>query len=123
MGLMNNLVKQKKEKTFGGKHCVIARDAKGGRSNSRKFAQKHIIDIPEGDCFVVPSGLPRNDTFKSPLKLPQKPIIILRKVADVVYSVLHHSSAVYSHSEGIARIFFRVDAAIAENIRMHHACS
>src|SRR5439155_16205169 len=53
-------------------------------------------------------------------ELPQKAHVVLEEQAEVGDVVLEHRQPVQPGTEGKAGIVFRVDAAIAEHLRMHH---
>ena len=53
----------------------------------------------------------------------QKPYIIFEIKPKVINPVFQHGCPLYSHPEGIARIFFRIDAAGIKNIWINHTTS
>src|SRR3954462_10372815 len=83
----------------------------------RKAVAQTVTTIQNFD-FIVNV---KNKKKRKRSKLTQKPIIILCKEPDVINAILHHRSTVNAHSECVAGIFFRIDIAISQNIRMHHA--
>ena len=54
-------------------------------------------------------------------KLLQKPYVILREQPQVIHPVFQHGRSFDPHTKGEARVFIRINAAVAQYIGMHHA--
>ena len=56
-------------------------------------------------------------------KLRQKPQIVFKEQANIIYAITQHGKPLHAHTEGIAGVFFRIDTDVPEYSRMHHAAA
>src|SRR6185312_13224462 len=64
-----------------------------------------------------------NPQSRSSSKLLEKPQIVLEKRAQVGDAVAQHREAFHAEAEGEAGVALRVDAAVPQHVRMHHAAA
>src|SRR6185312_14525102 len=56
-------------------------------------------------------------------KLPEKPQIVLEERTQVGDAVAQHGEALHAEAEGEAGVALRIDAAVLQHVRMHHAAA
>src|SRR5262245_52813564 len=45
------------------------------------------------------------------------------EIAQIRHAVFQHGETIDAHAEGVALVFLRIDAAITQHVRMHHAAA
>src|SRR6185312_10276359 len=56
-------------------------------------------------------------------KLPEKPQIVLEERTQVGDAVAQHGEALHAEAKGEAGVALRIDAAVLQHVRMHHAAA
>lgn len=57
------------------------------------------------------------------LKLFQKPDVIFIEQPEIIDAVFSHHKALEAHTKGKTAVNLRVDAAVCQNLGMHHAAA
>src|SRR5579875_627077 len=57
------------------------------------------------------------------LKLFQEPDVALKEKLDVIDVVFHHGIAIHSQPKSPTRVALRIDAAMPQHLRVHHAAA
>ena len=56
-------------------------------------------------------------------ELVKKADIVFKVKPEVINAIFKHCGALYSHAECISRVFFKVNTACIENIRVNHSAA
>src|SRR6056297_81524 len=49
--------------------------------------------------------------------------VVLKKQTQIIHAIAQHRQTLHSHTKGKASVCFRIDAAVGEHRRMHHAAA
>src|SRR3546814_11489974 len=79
-------------------------------------------DAEERDAGVYDARSPNPESRPSG-KLPEEPHVVVEEAAQVVDAVAQHREALHAQAEGEAGVALRVDADVAQHVRVPHAAA
>src|SRR3546814_1167309 len=79
-------------------------------------------DAEERDAGVYDARSPKPESRPSG-KLPEEPNVVVEEAAQVVDAGAQHRKALHAQAEGEAGVALRVDADVAQHVRVHHAAA